>query len=373
MVRTAELLDDGEPAIVFTLTKREAQDVAAGLRARGLLADCYHGDMSSTQRRVVQRRWSAGELAVVCATVAFGMGIDKANVRNIVHFSAPASLSTFMQQARLAPRSSRSHHCSDPAALPAFQRPPMPPPMPPPASPRGRKRGAHSTAHLPLARAHRPVAPAATVCPLSARCCIPQQTSREPHTSPAVASRRAGGVGAHRRCKRAPPAGHPPPPSSGLPRPPAAHATRARSRARTCTVWAPRGSAQRAVHRAAARAAARLWRLDQRPRALHRRRRAAGRRRANRRCCRAGLLHHVGVPTAGAVGAGRRGLRRVALQRTAAVQLPARLGTATPALSAYRRAVQVAVASSAHAQAAPGASGRPRRLQRWRQRQGAWR
>jgi len=95
----AELLRPASrrPAIVYAPTRRESEDLAAEL-ARAFPAAAYHAGLSAGVRDEVQRAFQAGDLDVVIATTAFGMGIDKANVRTVVHTALPASVEGYYQE-----------------------------------------------------------------------------------------------------------------------------------------------------------------------------------------------------------------------------------------------------------------------------------
>jgi DNA topoisomerase-3 len=84
------------PAIIYAPTRKEAERQAAELD--GIRAAAYHAGMPADQRERVQRSFLAGDLQVVVATVAFGMGIDKANVRCVVHTALPASVEGYYQE-----------------------------------------------------------------------------------------------------------------------------------------------------------------------------------------------------------------------------------------------------------------------------------
>jgi len=92
------LAGDGGPGLVYVPTRRAAEEIAADLRDRGVRAAAYHAGLPVKERRVVQDAFLAGELDVVAATTAFGMGIDKPDVR-YVHHSAPSeSLDAYYQE-----------------------------------------------------------------------------------------------------------------------------------------------------------------------------------------------------------------------------------------------------------------------------------
>jgi len=95
-----EALGEGEPpAIVYAHTRRRCEEIADGLAARGIPAEAYHAGMSAAERDAVQGRFMNDELPVIVATVAFGMGVDKPNVRTVIHAGVPASIPAYVQEA----------------------------------------------------------------------------------------------------------------------------------------------------------------------------------------------------------------------------------------------------------------------------------
>lgn len=94
----------GEAGIVYCLSRRRVEEVAAGLRTAGLNAGHYHAGMEATERSLVQERFQRDELQVIVATVAFGLGIDKSNVRFVVHYDLPKSLESYYQETGRAGR-----------------------------------------------------------------------------------------------------------------------------------------------------------------------------------------------------------------------------------------------------------------------------
>lgn len=86
------------PAIVYVTLQRTAERVAAMLEQAGLPAKAYHAGMEDDQRTAVQEWWKASDCNIVVATIAFGMGIDKANVRYVYHYNLPKSLESYSQE-----------------------------------------------------------------------------------------------------------------------------------------------------------------------------------------------------------------------------------------------------------------------------------
>ena len=97
--RALDLLRDAgrRPAIVYAPTRKDAEETAATL-GRHFPAAAYHAGQDSERRERVQRSFLDGMLEVVVATIAFGMGIDKADVRTVIHTALPASLEAYYQE-----------------------------------------------------------------------------------------------------------------------------------------------------------------------------------------------------------------------------------------------------------------------------------
>src|SRR6185437_5182272 len=98
-VFTFNMLRDpsARPAIVYAPSRKASEDLAAEL-GRHFPAAAYHAGLEATVRNHVQRAFQIGKLEVVVATIAFGMGIDKADVRTVVHTALPASVEAFYQE-----------------------------------------------------------------------------------------------------------------------------------------------------------------------------------------------------------------------------------------------------------------------------------
>ncbi len=94
----------GESGIVYCLSKRKTEETAEWLRAEGHDALAYHGGMDKAAREANQARFQHGEAVIMVATIAFGMGIDKPDVRFVAHIDLPSSIEAFYQETGRAGR-----------------------------------------------------------------------------------------------------------------------------------------------------------------------------------------------------------------------------------------------------------------------------
>jgi ATP-dependent DNA helicase RecQ len=96
--------EQNRPAIVYCGTRRDTEEVAQSLREAGLSAAGYHAGMDPDERASAQHRFMTGDAEVITATNAFGMGVDKANVRSVWHWAIPTSVEAYYQEAGRAGR-----------------------------------------------------------------------------------------------------------------------------------------------------------------------------------------------------------------------------------------------------------------------------
>ncbi|MAS10125.1 DNA helicase RecQ [Salinisphaera sp.] len=95
---------DGDAGIVYCLSRRKTEETAEWLNARGKTALAYHAGLPAALRQTHQARFLREEGVIVCATVAFGMGIDKPDVRFVAHVDLPASMEAYYQETGRAGR-----------------------------------------------------------------------------------------------------------------------------------------------------------------------------------------------------------------------------------------------------------------------------
>ena len=104
-------LQAGGGAIVFCARQKTVEEVSEFLQTAGLRCAHFHGGMPSEEKRDVQERFIAGHLDVIAATNAFGMGVDKPDVRLVIHLDTPGSLENYLQEAGRAGRDQAAARC----------------------------------------------------------------------------------------------------------------------------------------------------------------------------------------------------------------------------------------------------------------------
>lgn len=100
------------PTIVYVTLQHSSEQVAAQLAAAGIAARAYHAGMDQEERRQLQADFMDGTVLCIVATIAFGMGIDKTDIRRVIHYDLPKSIENYSQEIGRAGRDGKPSYCS---------------------------------------------------------------------------------------------------------------------------------------------------------------------------------------------------------------------------------------------------------------------
>lgn len=102
---------EGQSGILYAFSRNKCEELASILQDMGIKADFYHAGLSARKRNEIQTQWLDDKIQIICATIAFGMGIDKPNVRVVYHFNLPKTIEGYYQEIGRGGRDGKRSDC----------------------------------------------------------------------------------------------------------------------------------------------------------------------------------------------------------------------------------------------------------------------
>ena len=93
-----DLCEFTEPTIVYVQTRKVCESLCEKLQSKGIMCACYHGGMLKTDKEKSHERFTTGDIMVIVATISFGMGIDKSDIRHVINYGVPSDIETYYQE-----------------------------------------------------------------------------------------------------------------------------------------------------------------------------------------------------------------------------------------------------------------------------------
>ncbi|KAI6173455.1 ATP-dependent DNA helicase [Aphelenchoides besseyi] len=100
-----------QTGIIYCLSKKECEELTSYLQANDIVCGFYHADLTAENRSSIHNKWATGRIQCIVATLAFGMGVDKPNVRFVIHHSIPKSIENYYQESGRAGRDGNPARC----------------------------------------------------------------------------------------------------------------------------------------------------------------------------------------------------------------------------------------------------------------------